>query len=262
MSRIMRPLDIGRVRLRNRIVSAPMERNLATPDGLLTDEYIGYLAARAAGGVALVFTEASYVRGDGKARPRQMGVHDDSTVDGMRRLAREIHSHGALLGVELNHGGRTAPGRISGFHCVAPSPVACEVVGGEVPFELDEEEIADIIDHYAAAALRCAEAGVDVISLHAAHGYLVHQFMSPRTNLRDDEWAAPGRFLTAVINAVRTAVPDLTFGMRISAFEGVPGGLDADATFELVRAAPLDKLDFLDVSAGCYEAPEWSVQPA
>lgn len=262
MSRMLRPLDVGGVRLRNRIIGAPMERNLAAVDGRMTDEYIGYLAARAAGGVALVFTESSYVRIDGKVRRRQMGVHDDTTIEGMRRLATAVHAHGALLGVELNHGGRTAQGRISGVNCVAPSPVPCQAAGGEVPLELDEEEIIDIIDHFAAAARRCVEAGVDVLSIHAAHGYLVHQFMSPRTNLRDDKWADPRRFLNAVIDAVRAAVPDTTVGMRISAFEGVPDGLDADATFQLINDAPLDKLDFLDVSAGCYEAPQWSVQPA
>ena len=256
------PLDVGRVRLRNRIVSAPMERNYAGVDGHLTDAYIAYLAARAAGGVALVYTEASYVRLDGKARRRQMGVHEDGVIDGLRRLADAVHAHGALLGVEINHGGRTAQTAVNGSGCVAPSPVPCVVMGGEIPRELDDEDILELIGCYAAAAQRCARAGVDVISLHAAHGYLVSQFMSPRTNLRSDRWAEPLRFLSAVIEAVRDAVGALTFGMRLSAFEGVDGGLDADATFELIRAAPLARLDFLDVSAGCYEAPEWTVQLA
>src|SRR5579871_1677480 len=260
--RMLSPLTLGRVSLRNRIVSAPMERNYAGLDGRLTDAYIGYLAARAAGGVALVYTEASYVRGDGKARRRQMGVHEDSTIDGLRRLADAVHAHGALVGVEINHGGRTAQTAVNGRGCVAPSPVPCEVVGGELPVELDEDGIAELIACYAAAARRCADAGIDVVSLHAAHGYLVSQFMSPRTNRRRDRWADPLRFPGAVIEAVRAAIPELTFGMRLSAFEGVPGGLDADATFELIRALPLDRLDFLDVSAGCYEAPEWTVQLA
>lgn len=253
------PLEVGRVRLRNRIVSAPMERNYAGVDGHVTDRYIAYLAERAAGGVALVYTEASYVRLDGKARMRQMGIHEDAAIDGLRRLADAVHAHGALLGVELNHGGRTGQRRVNGAGCVAPSPVPCEVMGGELPVALDAREIDALIGCYAAAAERCVAAGVDVLSLHAAHGYLVHQFMSPRTNLRDDEWADPQRFLDAVIGAIRAAVPDATFGMRLSAFEGVDGGLDADTTFELISRCPLAQLDFLDVSAGCYEAPEWTV---
>ena len=260
--RMLEPFDLGRVRLRNRIIGAPMERNMATVDGLLTDAYIRYLTARAAGGVALVFTEASFVRIDGKARLRQVGVHVDSTIEGLRRLVEAIHEEGALVGVEINHGGRTAQGRISGFNCVAPSPVPCESVGGEVPIELDEEEIADIIECYVAAARRCVQAGVDVLSLHGAHGYLVHQFMSPLTNLRQDAWGDRQRFLNEVVGAVRDVVPDITFGLRFSALDGVPGGLDADKTFELISSCPLEKLDFLDVSAGCYEAGQWMVQPS
>jgi 2,4-dienoyl-CoA reductase-like NADH-dependent reductase (Old Yellow Enzyme family)/thioredoxin reductase len=261
MLRMMQPMQIGRVELRNRILSAPMERNLSGVDGRLTDEYIGYLEARAAGGVALTFTEAAYVRIDGKGRRRQMGVHEDETIPGLRRLAEAVHARAGLVGVELNHGGRTAQGRISGYNCVAPSPVPCEVMGGELPLELDEEEIEDIIGCYAEGARRCAEAGIDVLSLHAAHGYLVHQFLSPRTNLREDSWRDPLRFITRVIEAIRGAVPEMPFGMRISAFEGPLDGLDADDTFALISQAPLRLLDFLDISAGSYEAGEWIVQP-
>src|SRR5579862_9148270 len=174
--RLMEPIRLGRVELRNRIVGAPMERNLATIKGLITDEYIDYLKARAAGGTALLFTEAAYVRVDGKGRARQMGVDNDDTIPGIARLSAAVHDHGCLLGVELNHGGRTAQGKVNGYRCVAPSPVPCDVAGGELPLELDEEEILDIIEHYAAGARRCAEADVDVLSLHAAHGYLIHQF--------------------------------------------------------------------------------------
>lgn len=235
---------------------------MAAADGRLTDAYVDYLAARAAGGVGLVFTEASYVRIDGKARQRQAGVHEDSMIAGLRRFADAMHAHGALAGVEINHGGRTAQGAVNGYNCVAPSSVPCESVGGEVPIELDADDIRDLVQCYAAAARRCQDAGVDVLALHGAHGYLVQQFMSPLTNLRDDEWGDSGRFLAEVIGAVRAAVPDMTFGLRFSAFDGVPGGLDAEATFALIGSCPLGKLDYLDVSAGCYEAGHWMVQPS
>src|SRR5680860_221518 len=126
------PLQLGSTLLRNRVIGSPMERNLATESGLVTPEYIHYLEARAAGGVALVFTESSYVRADGKARRLQMGIHDDVVLGPLRDLAEAIHRHGALLGVELNHGGRTAQGAVNGFRCVAPSAVPCAVAGGEV----------------------------------------------------------------------------------------------------------------------------------
>ena len=144
---------------------------------------------------------------------------------------------------------------------MAPSAVPCAVAGGEVPEPLTGEDIRDLIRSYAEAAVRCIDAGVDVLMLHGAHGYLIHQFMSPRTNLRDDEWAAPARFLTEVIDAVRDAVPTATLGIRFSALEGPPDGLGVDRTLEIVAQAPLDRLDFLDISAGSYEAGEWIVQP-
>jgi 2,4-dienoyl-CoA reductase-like NADH-dependent reductase (Old Yellow Enzyme family) len=124
------PLQMGRLTLRNRFVSAPMERNYCEFDGTMTDRYVDYLARRARGGAALVFTEASYVRADGKGRIRQMGVDVDERIPGIARAAEAVHASGALLGVELNHGGRTAQGAVSGFTPVAPSPIPCEVAGG------------------------------------------------------------------------------------------------------------------------------------
>lgn len=255
------PLPIGNVVLRNRFVSAPMERNYCDADGVLTDRYLDYLERRAAGGAALVFTEASYVRADGKGRIRQMGVDDDAQVPQLTALAERIHRHGALLGVELNHGGRTAQGAVSGFTPVAPSPIPCEVVGGEMPTELDNDDIEHIISCFGDAAARCATAGVDVLSLHGGHGYLIHQFLSPAYNHRNDRWADPVRFVNEVIDAVRTAAPDITLGLRFSAFEGIDGGLDAAHTRARIDAIDTDRLDFLDVSAGNYEAGQWIIQP-
>jgi len=256
-----RPLDLGPVRLRNRFVSAPMERNYCAPDGSMTDEYIAYLERRAAGGAALVFTEACYVRADGKGRIRQMGIDDDALVPGITRMVDAIHAHGALAGVELNHGGRTAQGAVSGFVPVAPTPIPCTVVGGEMPEQLDDADIEHIIECFGDAAARCARAGVDVISLHGGHGYLIHQFLSPAYNKRTDRWAEPTLFVNRVIDAVRTMAPDVALGIRFSAFEGVDGGLDADTTRERIDAIDTHRLDFLDVSAGNYEAGQWIIQP-
>lgn len=256
-----RPLDLGPVRLRNRFVSAPMERNYCDPDGTMTDEYLAYLERRAAGGAALVFTEASYVRADGKGRIRQMGVDDDDRIPGITRMVEAVHAHGALVGVELNHGGRTAQGAVSGFVPVAPTPIPCMVVGGEMPEQLEDDDIEHIIECFGEAAARCAQAGVDVLSLHGGHGYLIHQFLSPAYNQRDDKWADPTLFVNRVIDAVRTAAPELALGIRFSAFEGVEGGLDSDTTRARIDAIDTHRLDFLDVSAGNYEAGQWIIQP-
>lgn len=251
-------LPIGRHVLRNRVVSPPMERNYGTPDGRLTARYIDYLRERAAGGAALVFTEATYVRPDGRGRVRQLGAHGDHIRPGLRTLADTVHAAGALLGVELNHAGRVADPAVSGFPPVAPSPVPFR---GRVPRELPTAEIAEIADAFGAAARRCAGAGVDVISMHAAHGYLIHQFLSPRTNRRADRYADPVLFLSEVLHRIREAAPEVTLFVRLSAFEGVPGGLDEMATLKLAERMPLHLVDALDISAGCYEAGEWMVQP-
>ncbi|MFC6372974.1 FAD-dependent oxidoreductase [Nonomuraea thailandensis] len=258
-----RPLTLGPVRLRNRFVAAPMERNYCEPDGAVTGRYTAYLARRARGGAALVFAEAAYVRADGKGRLRQLGVDTDACVPGLARLAGAVHDGGALLGVELNHGGRTAQSAVSGFQPVAPSPVPCLPAGGELPREAPAAEVYELAAAYGQAARRCREAGVDVISIHGAHGYLVHQFLSPAFNLRADEFAHPLRFLGLVVEAVREqAGPGVAVGLRLSAHEGFEGGLTAGRTFELISRTRLDLLDFLDVSAGSYEAGQWSIQPA
>ncbi|WP_433727999.1 FAD-dependent oxidoreductase [Actinoplanes sp. CA-051413] len=252
------PLPVGRLTLRNRVISPPMERNYGTADGRMTDRYVAYLRARAAGGAALVFTEATYVRADGRGRIRQLGAHADHVLAGLGEAAEAVHAEGARLGVELNHAGRVADPAVSGFQPVAPSVVPFR---GRSPRELSTDETEELAGAYGEAARRCAAAGVDVIELHAAHGYLIHQFLSPRTNHRTDRYADPIRFLAEVLTAMRRAAPDTTLFLRLSAFEGVPGGLDADATLALTARMPLDLVDALDISAGCYEAGEWIVQP-
>ena len=252
------PLRVGRVELRNRIVSPPMERNYGTVDGRVTDRYVAYLRARAVGGAALLFTEATYVRADGRGRARQLGAHSDHVIPDLRTLADAVHAEGALLGAELNHAGRVAEYYVSGFQSMAPSPVPFR---GRMPRELQTAEVEQIVGSFAAAARRCVSAGVDVVELHAAHGYLIHEFMSPKTNLRTDRYADPIAFANDVLEAVRDAVPECTLFIRLSAFEGGEGGLEADATLALASRLRLDLIDAIDISAGSYDAGEWIVQP-
>lgn len=246
--------------LRNRLASAPMERNYGTTDGHITEQYIDYLVTRAKAGLGMVTTEATYVRADGKGRTHQLGLHSDEMVPGLRRLTDALHAEGALAAVELNHGGRTAQSVVSGFKNLAPSPVPCPTAGGEVPLELTAAQCYELVDAYAAAAKRAVAAGFDVINLHGAHGYLIHQFMSPISNHRTDEFGAPEFFMNLVIDAVREAVPDTIVGMRVSVLEGPADGISADQQVAIVAKAHLDKIDFLDLSAGSYDAGEWIVQ--
>ncbi|MDQ0620468.1 oxidoreductase [Arthrobacter globiformis] len=261
-----RPLTLGRNgrtprTLRNRLASAPMERNYGTVDGHITEQYIDYLVTRARAGLGLVTTEATYVRADGKGRTHQLGLHTDAMIPGLRRLTDALHAEGALAAVELNHGGRTAQTAVSGHKNVAPSPVPCAVAGGEIPRELTAVECHDLVGSYAAAARRAVAAGFDVINIHGAHGYLIHQFMSPISNHRTDEFAAPEHFLNLVIDAVREAAPDALVGVRVSVVEGPAEGISAENQVAIMAKANLDQLDFLDLSAGSYDAGEWIVQP-
>lgn len=256
LSVLSQPVRIGTATLRNRVVLAPMDRNYCHDDGTLSERYIEYLAERAQGGAALVYPEAAFVRADGRCQRNQMALDTDDVVPGLRRLAEAIHAHSSLLGVQLNHGGNTSKPSISGFQPVAPSPVRSAFTGGPVPEALDAEDIADLVEAYGDAAARSVAAGVDVVMIHAAHGYLVHQFMMPSTNQRADEYGDPARFLSDVMTEVRARVPGTPVVLRVSAFDGVENGLDEDRTIEVLRKAPLGQVDALDVSAGSYDAPD------
>ncbi|MBD8044813.1 FAD-dependent oxidoreductase [Arthrobacter sp. Sa2BUA2] len=258
-------LKLGRngrrpVVLRNRLASSPMERNYGTTDGRMTEQYLDYLVTRAKAGLAMVTTEATYVRADGKGRTHQLGLHTDGTVPGMKVFTDAVHAEGALAAVEINHGGRTAQTEVTGLKNVAPSPLACDVAGGELPRELTTAEVRELAAAYGEAARRAVEAGFDVINIHGGHGYLIHQFMSPRTNWRRDEFGSGEAFVNLVIDEIRARVPQAVVGIRVSVLEGVEGGLDAAGQLAVMDKVNTEALDFIDLSAGSYEAGEWIVQ--
>jgi 2,4-dienoyl-CoA reductase-like NADH-dependent reductase (Old Yellow Enzyme family)/thioredoxin reductase len=252
------PLQVRGVTLPNRIVGAPMERNYCDLLGRVTPRYVEYLARRAAGGTGLLFTESSYVTQASKARPYQMGLHGDHVIDGLVQLAAAVHAEGALLGVELNHAGRVVPSSVSNLQPVAPSPIPCAEVGGEMPRALTTAEIDQVVTDFAAAAARAIHAGVDVIAVHGAHGYLIAQFLSPRSNRRTDEYSEPTVFLNRVVEAVRARVgASVPIFLRLSAFEGLPDGLDEEQSLALADRMGLDSVDVIDISAGTYGAGQW-----
>jgi 2,4-dienoyl-CoA reductase-like NADH-dependent reductase (Old Yellow Enzyme family)/thioredoxin reductase len=252
------PLQVRGVTLPNRIVSAPMERNYCDLLGRVTPRYVEYLARRATGGTGLLFTESSYVTQASKARQYQMGLHGDHVIDGLAELAAVVRAEGALLGVELNHAGRVVPSSVSNLQPVAPSPIPCEEIGGEMPRALTVAEIDQVVADFAAAAKRAVQAGVDVIAVHGAHGYLISQFLSPRSNRRTDEYAEPTAFLNRVVEAVRTQVgASVPIFLRLSAFEGLPDGLDEEQSLALADRMDLNSVDVIDISAGTYGAGQW-----
>jgi 2,4-dienoyl-CoA reductase-like NADH-dependent reductase (Old Yellow Enzyme family)/thioredoxin reductase len=233
----------------------------------VTQRYIDYCEARAAGGAALILLESMYVHPAGKNHRYQLGLHDDDLLPGYRRLIEACHRHGALVGAQLEFAGRETSSAVTGTQPVAPSPVPCAALtGGDVPRPLGIEEIRALVDVFAAAARRAVAAGFDAVEIHGAHGYLVGQFLSPYANRRDDEYGGDFerrlRFPLEVITAARAMVGDrVPLLYRISADEHVEGGLTLADACRVAARLEAAGIDLIDVSAGIYESAPWIVQP-
>jgi 2,4-dienoyl-CoA reductase-like NADH-dependent reductase (Old Yellow Enzyme family)/thioredoxin reductase len=256
---LFRPGRVGSMELPNRILMAPMEKNLCTSEGIITQRYIDYLVARARGGVGLLRCEATYVDPVGKGRPYQLGAHSDAVVPELARMVDAVHAAGARISVELAHCGRQTNAVISGYQPVAPSPVPCELSGGFMPRELTVADIESIVERFAAAAGRAERAGMDAVEVHGASGYLINAFTSPYTNLREDDYGGTPenrwRFALEVVAAIRaTIAADTPLLYRIDAEEFVPGGLTAADTAPLAAALERAGVDLIDVSGGTYES--------
>jgi 2,4-dienoyl-CoA reductase-like NADH-dependent reductase (Old Yellow Enzyme family)/thioredoxin reductase len=263
---LFQPGRIGPREVRNRIIGSPMERNYCTAEGRVTQRYVDYMAARARGGAGLFYTEATYVDPRGKGRTLQMGLHDDDLVPDFARMVRAVHRHGGVIGPELNYGGRVVQPWISGLESRAPSVVPYAGAGGFAPRALDRGEIGEIVERFADAARRAAEAGCDFIGIHSAHGYLLSQFLSPWCNKRDDEYggdlAGRMRFPLAVVAAVRKAVGStLPILYRISGDEHQDNGLSLADVCAIAPHLVTAGVDLIDVSAGMYETNWWITQP-
>jgi 2,4-dienoyl-CoA reductase-like NADH-dependent reductase (Old Yellow Enzyme family) len=259
------PLQIRELPLRNRIVVSPMCQ-YSSPDGFATDWHLVHLGSRAVGGAGLVFTEASAVTPEGRISPWDLGIWKDEHVDMLSRIARFMREQGAVPGMQLAHAGRKGStkrpwdgsGKIAesegGWTPLAPSALAYDATY-PLPAALDEAGIRRIVDAFADAAGRALRAGFEVIEIHAAHGYLIHEFLSPLSNTRTDAYGGPlenrVRFLAEVVAAVRKVWPaSLPLFVRISATDWVEGGWDADQSVEAVRRiAPLG-VDLIDCSSG------------
>jgi len=258
---------IGRLAVRNRIIMAPMEKNLALPTGAVTQRYIDYCAARAEGGAGLIMLESMYVHPAGMGHRYQLGLHDDELVPGCRRLVEACHRHGALVGAEIYFAGRETSSPVTLTQPVAPSAVPCTAIaGGETPRILTVREIRDLVELFAAAAVRAVASGFDVIEIHGAHGYLIGQFLSPFSNRREDEYGGDFerrlRFPLEVIRAMRAAGgTDVPLLYRISADEHVEGGLTVADACRIAPHLEAAGIDLIDVSAGIYESAPWIVQP-
>ena len=258
-------LRIRGLELRNRVFVSPMCQ-YSSEDGFAGDWHFVHLGSRAVGGAGLVFTEATAVTPEGRITPEDLGLWKDAHVAPLERIVRFLHQQGSHAGVQLAHAGRKAstwrpwadrqnsvPPSEGGWTAVAPSAVAFE--GYAEPAAASEADIAAIVRAFAAAAARARDAGFDVVELHAAHGYLLHEFLSPLANRRTDRYGGSfenrARIVRDVVEAVRGAWPEeLPLFVRISATDWVEGGWDVEQSVALARSlAPLG-VDLVDCSSG------------
>ncbi|MGA2465073.1 MAG: FAD-dependent oxidoreductase [Thermodesulfobacteriota bacterium] len=264
---LFEPYTLRGLTLKNRLISAPCERNYANVDGSVTQQYIDYLTERAKGGVGLIIVESMYTHPVGRGHLRQLGIYDDKLIPGLRRMADAVHKHGAKVASELMFTGRETSSYITGFQPVAPSMVPCKVLaGGETPRELTVPEIKQLIDGYGEAARRSVEAGFDLIEIHGAHGYLLGQFLSPYTNKRTDEYGGSFEnrmgFPLEIIARVRQVVGDrYPLAYRMSADEKIEDGLHIEDMVIFSKRLEEAGIDLIDVSAGIYESVIWIAQP-
>ena len=266
MSHLFDPFTLKSITLRNRIGVSPMCM-YSSEDGLATDWHLVHLGARATGGAALVIAEATAVSPDGRITPGDAGIWDDKHLEPLARINRFIKSQGAVAGIQLGHAGRKASAARpweggahladdkDGWQTVAPSAVAFGGVLDKVPHSLSVEEMAGVQANFVAAAQRALAAGYEWLELHSAHGYLIHQFLSPLSNRRDDRYGGcfdnRTRFLLETTRAVRKVWPDrLPLTVRLSCSDWVEGGWTIEESVELARRLKDEGVDLIDASSG------------
>lgn len=263
---MLTPLTIRGVTFRNRIVMSPMCQYSAR-DGFADDWHLVHLGSRAVGGVALIFVEATAVTPDGRISPGDLGIWSDEHIEPLARIARFVHSQGAVAGIQLAHAGRKASCDLAwkggarlkareegGWPVVAPSDVTFNE-SDPPPLALDAAGIDGIVAAFEAAAKRALAAGFKVLEIHAAHGYLLHEFLSPISNRRDDEYGGSlenrMRLLLRIAERLRTLMPDeLPLFTRISATDWTEGGWDIEQSVELAKRLKAHGVDLIDVSSG------------
>lgn len=264
-SKLLEPVKVGKHIWRNRIVMPACETRLSNPDGSSSREMADYYGERAKGGAAAVIVENTFVD-DKESRSSLVssGIYNDHMIASHFYVAEAIKAGGAAAILQLSHGGRQAAAGATGLQPVAPSAVTCKFVQRE-PRALSKEEIVELEDKFAAAAVRAKMAGFDGVEIHGAHGYLICSFLSPYTNKRTDEYGGSeenrARFPRNIIKKVRAAVgDDFIVGYRISATEGVEGGLTPEITARFA-ASIQDDVDYINVAAGIYETMQQYIIP-
>jgi 2,4-dienoyl-CoA reductase-like NADH-dependent reductase (Old Yellow Enzyme family) len=252
-SKLFTPFSIRAMTLRNRMVRSATAEKVADPSGLPDKRLAATYAALAAGGVGLIITGHAFVQVGGRAHARMTGAHHDYMVESLADLAESAHDGGAAICLQMNHGGRACDPDVVA-EPVGPSPVAVRD-GAPVPRELTEEGIRTIVESFGAAAGRAKDASFDAVQIHAAHGYLLSQFLSPLANVRRDRYGGSlrnrARFLAEVAEVVRTAVgKDTPVLVKLGVTDNLDGGLTLDEGAEVASWLRDFGIDAVEVSTG------------
>ena len=262
MNILLTPARIGSVEIRNRIVMPPMTTRLADAEGFVTEDSVNYYMARVRGGIGLITVEMASPTRVGRHRFSELGIYDDRFLPGLTRLAKEIHAGGAKCSIQLGHGGGHTRFDICGETPVAPSAIphpVFEITNQTItPREMSPLDIRQTIDAYAAAAVRARKAGFDVVEIHAAHGYLISQFLNSFENRRTDEYGGPlehrAKMGLEVLRAVKAAVPGMPVIFRISVDDYFPEGLQYAEGKQVAIWAAEAGADALHIAAGHYRS--------
>lgn len=254
------PITLGTLELPNRIIRAACGERRADREGRVGHGMLSYVDTLARGGAGLIILGHGFVRPDGRLTDNETGLDREDQVPRLTLVAQQAQRAGAKIAMQLSHGGRQCRPAVIESTPLAPSAVKVKKTG-VVPRELEKDEIADLIGEFAASARRAREAGFDAVQIHAAHGYLVSQFLSPATNMREDEWGGSPenrrRFLIEVIEAIRSEVgPEYPLLIKINLDDCVPDGIGLQEALEAAGAAADAGVVGIEVSGGMVDSDQ------
>lgn len=265
LKHLFSPFSIKGRQLQNRIVMPGLASFLIEDDGSITDKTIEHYRKRAAGGPAMVIVEACAVSPEGIVSPHQARIYDDRFIEGLARIAQVMRAEGAVPALQIHHGGRQTSAKVIKRKPLSPSNLPCPAITGEVQ-PLTVEGIQEMVLKFGEAAGRAKEAGFDLIEIHGAHGYLVNQFLSAFSNIREDRYggdtAGRTRFAVEIVQEVRKRMGEgFPISFKISAQEFVPNGLTVEESIQILKLLIAAGVDIVQVSAGNDATPEWISQP-
>jgi 2,4-dienoyl-CoA reductase-like NADH-dependent reductase (Old Yellow Enzyme family) len=252
---LFEPLKLGDITIRNRIMMSPMSQRAAAEDGRASDWHLVHYGSRAVGGCGLVMIEDTAVAPLGRTSNRALGLYEQGQAEALRRIVSFCHAQGATVGLQLAHAGRKAMAQERGVvGAISASPVAFGP-GWVTPLQTEVTQLAEVVSSFVAGTRLAEYAGVDVIEVHAAHGYLLHQFLSPLTNFRDDVYGRESvgrrRLLLEVTQAVRAQWPaGRPLFVRLPAGDGDAGGLRIEEMVECADACVAAGADLIDITGG------------